>query len=65
MTIDTGPLLAAGNHGFRNCAVLQWPAHGDACADGGASLVIVKTAPASCVPGADCTFGVTITNTGR
>ena len=64
VSIDTGPLVPAGNHGFHNCAALQWPAHGVACADGGASLVIIKTAPASCLPGADCTFGVTITNTG-
>src|SRR4029079_6967921 len=33
-------------------------------AEAAASLVIAKTAPAACVPGADCTFGVTITNTG-
>ncbi len=64
VTIDTGPLVAAGDHGFHNCASLQWPAHGVACADGGTSLVIIKTAPAACAPGADCTFGVTITNTG-
>jgi hypothetical protein len=64
VTIDTGPLAPAGNHGFHNCASLQAPAHGIACADGGTSLVIIKTAPAACVPGAACTFGVTITNTG-
>ena len=64
VTIDTGPLVPGGNHGFHNCANLQAPAHGVACADGGASLVIIKTAPAACAPGADCTFGVTITNTG-
>jgi hypothetical protein len=64
VTIDTGPLVPAGNHGFHNCASLQAPAHGVACADGGTSLVIIKTAPAACLPGADCTFGVTITNTG-
>jgi hypothetical protein len=64
VTIDTGPLLLAGNHGFRNCAVLSAPWFGEACADGGTQLTIVKTAPAACAPGADCTFGVTITNNG-
>ncbi|HEY8247018.1 MAG TPA: hypothetical protein VIG38_07025 [Hyphomicrobium sp.] len=64
VTIDTGPLLLAGNHGFRNCAVLGAPWYGEACAEGGTHLTIVKTAPAACAPGGDCTFGVTITNNG-
>ena len=46
VTVDTAPLLAAGNHGFRNCAVLGAPWYGEACADGGTQLTIVKTAPA-------------------
>ena len=64
VTIDTGPLFLAGNHGFRNCAVLRAPWYGEACADGGRNLTVMKTAPAACAPGADCTFGVTITNNG-
>ena len=57
--------LAAGNHGFRNCAALGAPWYGEACADGGTDIIVIKTAPAACAPGADCTFGVTITNTGH
>jgi hypothetical protein len=64
VTVDTAPLLAGGNHGFRNCAVLGAPWHGQACAEGGTQLTIVKTAPAACALGADCTFGITVTNTG-
>ena len=64
VTVDTGPLLAAGNHGFRNCAVLGAPWYGEACAEGGTQLVVVKTAPAACALGGDCTFGIKITNTG-
>ncbi|MFA6139734.1 MAG: hypothetical protein WC684_03345 [Hyphomicrobium sp.] len=64
VTVDTAPLLAAGNHGFRNCAVLGAPWYGEACAEGGTQLTVVKTAPAACAPGGDCTFGITITNTG-
>ena len=64
VTVDTGPLLAAGNHGFRNCAMLAAPFVGEACAEGGTQLTVVKTAPAACAPGGDCTFDVTITNTG-
>ncbi len=64
VTVDTGPLLAGGNHGFRNCASLATPWSGVDCDEGGTNIVIIKTAPAACVPGANCTFGVTITNTG-
>ncbi len=64
VTVDTGPLLAAGNHGFRNCASLAAPWSGVACDEGGTNIVVIKTAPAACAPGADCTFGMTITNTG-
>ena len=64
VTVDTAPLLAAGNHGFRNCAALGAPWYGEACAEGGTQLVVVKTAPAACAPGGDCTFGIKITNTG-
>ena len=62
--IDTGPLFAAGDFGFRNCAVLDEPWDDVACDDGGTDITVTKTAPAACVPGADCTFTVTITNTG-
>jgi hypothetical protein len=64
VTIDTGPLLAGGDHGFRNCAVLGAPWYGEACAEGGTQLVVVKTAPAACALGAACTFGIKITNIG-
>ncbi|MGH6803379.1 MAG: hypothetical protein ACREC3_08425 [Methyloceanibacter sp.] len=62
--IDTGPLFAAGDFGFRNCAVLEEPWFDVACDDGGTDITVTKTAPAACLPGADCTFTVTITNTG-
>ena len=62
--IDTGPLFAAGDFGFRNCAVLDEPWFDVACDDGGTDITVTKTAPAACDPGADCTFTVTITNTG-
>lgn len=64
VAIDTGPLLLAGNYGFRNCAVLGAPWYGEACAEGGTQLTIVKSAPAACALGGDCTFSVTITNNG-
>ena len=62
--LDTGPLFAAGNFGFLNCAELEAPWHDVACDEGGTDITVTKTAPAACVPGADCTFTVTITNTG-
>ena len=62
--IDTGPLFAAGDFGFRNCAVLDEPWFDVACDDGGTDITVTKTAPAACDPGADCTFTVTIANTG-
>ena len=62
--LDTGPLFAAGNFGFLNCAELDAPWHDTACDEGGTDITVTKTAPAACVPGADCTFTVTITNTG-
>ena len=62
--IDTGPLFAAGDFGFRNCAVLEAPWDDVACDDGGTDITVTKTAPAACFPGADCTFTVTIANTG-
>jgi uncharacterized repeat protein (TIGR01451 family) len=64
VVLDTGPLFAAGNFGFRNCAELEAPWFDIACDDGGTDITVTKTAPASCDPGADCTFTVTITNTG-
>ena len=64
VTVDTAPLVAGGNNGFRNCAVLSAPWFGEACAEGGTQLAIVKTAPAACALGGDCTFGVTVINTG-
>ena len=62
--LDTGPLFAGGSFGFVNCAELEAPWHDVACDEGGTDITVTKTAPAACVPGADCTFTVTITNTG-
>ena len=62
--LDTGPLFAGGSFGFLNCAELEAPWHDVACDEGGTDITVTKTAPAACVPGADCTFTVTITNTG-
>ena len=64
MFLDTGPLFAAGNFGFLNCAELEAPWHDVACDEGGTDITVTKTAPAACDPGAPCTFTVTITNTG-
>ena len=61
--IDTG-LFAAGDFGFRNCAVLDAPWEDIACDDGGTDIIVTKTAPAACDPGGECTFTVTITNNG-
>jgi hypothetical protein len=62
--IDTGPLFAAGDFGFRNCATLEGPWDDFACDDGGTDITVTKTAPAACDPGADCTFTITIANGG-
>ena len=62
--LDTGPLFAAGNFGFLNCAELDAPWYDVACDEGGTDITVTKTAPAACDPGADCTFTVTITNGG-
>ncbi len=62
--LDTGPLFAAGNFGFLNCAELGAPWYDTACDEGGTDISVTKTAPAACLPGADCTFTVTVTNGG-
>ena len=62
VAIDTEPLFAAGDFGFRNCASLDAPWYGLACDDGGTDISVEKTAPAACDPGGDCTFTITITN---
>ena len=62
--LDTGPLFAAGNFGFLNCAELEAPWFDIACDAGGTDITVTKTAPDACEPGADCTFTVTIANTG-
>jgi len=67
VVVDTGPIAAAGNAGFRNCASLLAPFGGIACAEGGtgtSGLVIEKTGEAVCNPGAACTFALAINNTG-
>ncbi|HYD14899.1 MAG TPA: hypothetical protein VEA77_00725, partial [Hyphomicrobium sp.] len=62
--VDTGPLVAAGNSGFRNCASLALPWSGSACAESKTQIVVKKSGPASCLPGNDCTFELTVTNAG-
>jgi uncharacterized repeat protein (TIGR01451 family) len=62
--VDTGPLVAAGNSGFRNCASLALPWSGMACVESQTQIVVKKTAPASCLPGNACTFALTVTNAG-
>ena len=62
--LDTGPLFAAGSFGFLNCAELNAPWHDVACDEGGTEITVTKTAPATCDPGGDCTFTVTIGNGG-
>ncbi len=62
--VDTGALVGSGNFGFRNCASLGAPYAGIACDEGATELTVTKTAPASCLPGAPCTFGVMIANSG-
>ena len=64
VVLDTGPLFADGNFGFRNCAELEAPWFDIACDDGGTDITVTKTAPAACDPGGDCTFTVTVTNNG-
>jgi hypothetical protein len=62
--LDTGPLFAGGSFGFLNCAEVEAPWHDVACDEGGTDITVTKTAPAACLPGAACTFTVTLTNTG-
>jgi hypothetical protein len=62
--INTGPLVASGNSGFRNCASLDLPWSGVACVDSQTQIVVKKKAPASCLPGAACTFELSVTNNG-
>jgi hypothetical protein len=62
--VDTGPLVAAGNSGFRNCASLELPWSGTACVDQKTQIAVKKTAPSSCLPGAACTFSLSVTNSG-
>lgn len=61
--VDTGPLVAAGNAGFRNCASLALPWSGTACVEQKTQIVVKKSAPASCLPGGACTFDLAVTNT--
>lgn len=62
--VDTGPLVATGNSGFRNCASLALPWIGKACVDQATQIVVKKSAPASCMPGSACTFDLSVTNSG-
>lgn len=62
--VDTGPLVAAGNSGFRNCASMELPWGGTACVEHETQIVVKKSAPASCLPGGACTFELAVTNTG-
>jgi len=67
-TVNVSP-----NERFENCARGSFgPAPGDdvvrgfgeACAQGGATIHVEKTGDAQCVPGAECHFEITITNSG-
>jgi hypothetical protein len=62
--VDTSPLIGSGNAGFINCASLTPPHNGIACDEGGAEIAVEKKAPAACMPGAPCTFSLTVTNKG-
>jgi hypothetical protein len=62
--VNTGPLVASGNTGFRNCASLALPWSGVACVDSQTQILVKKKAPASCLPGAACTFELSVTNSG-
>jgi len=62
VVIDTGPLFAAGNFGFRNCAELEAPWFDIACDDAGTKITVTKTAPDACNPAAGCTFTTTVKN---
>lgn len=62
--VDTGPLVAAGNSGFHNCASLALPWSGTACVEQKTQIVVKKSAPASCLPGGACTFNLSVTNSG-
>jgi len=65
VVIDTEPLLSAGNLGIRNCVAIRHPeGQGKACAEGGSGLVVTKTGPAECAPGAGCAFTLALTNPG-
>ena len=66
-------IVIAGGNGktYRNCATMVQPNRSPiavvgtaSCAEGGtgSSISVVKTAPASCSYGKDCTFQVTVTN---
>ena len=67
-------IVIAGGNGqgkYRNCATMVQPNRPQiaaigtpSCAEGGTggSISVVKTAPASCAYGKDCTFQVTLTN---
>lgn len=63
--VDTKTLIEAGDVGFRNCVTLRHPhGRGKACAEGGAEIIVKKSAPLECKPGFGCSFNITITNAG-
>ncbi|MFM9941422.1 MAG: hypothetical protein ACKVP7_18210 [Hyphomicrobiaceae bacterium] len=63
--VDTKSLIETGNVGFRNCVTLRHPhGRGKACSEGGAEIVVKKTAPLECQAGFGCKFTITITNAG-
>lgn len=63
--IDTGAIITGGNFGFRNCVSIDHPLGvGRVCSEGTPNIVVEKTGPAECLPGGECTFGLTLTNTG-
>lgn len=65
VVVDTRGLIADGSAGFRNCVTLRHGAgSGRVCAEGGADIVVKKTGPLECLPGAPCSYEITITNAG-
>ncbi len=66
--INTDPGFGAGSEGFINCATLDAPYHGQSCFKTGdgqpGGLKISKSGPASCAPGGNCSFKLSVTNNG-
>ena len=66
-------LMPGLNKRFKNCAegMTASPSgdgdvhsFGESCAEGGVDILVEKTGPAQCPPGAGCTFSITVKNNG-